>query len=156
MENFLISLESAEKKIKTADHMTYITFPLLKDRRLLIKILDEVNKSFLEIINAIIYYEQFYKRISIHNDPVLNFRLFRERCAQRFGISQSEVEKIMELFAIIDKHNQSAMEFVRNDKFVIMSNNSQTDILTVEKLKEFLNLSKEMFKKASFLIQKRG
>ncbi|MFH1248700.1 MAG: hypothetical protein V1660_00950 [archaeon] len=156
MEKFLISLDSAEKKIKIADHMTYITFPLLKDRRLLIKILDEVNKSFLEIINAIIYYEQFYKRIAIHNDPVLNFRLFRERCAQRFGISTSEIEKIMELFVIIDKHNQSAMEFVRNDKFVIMSNNSHTDILTVEKLKEFLNLSKEMFKKTSFLIQKRG
>ncbi len=156
MENFLVSLESASRTLKTADHMTYITFPLIKDKRLLIKILSEIYSSVTSTINAVIQYEYFYKRIVLHSDAAMNFRTFRERCAPRFGISQNDISKIIELFSIIEKHRQSPLEFVRKDKFVIMSNNAHMDIVTVEKLKEFLITAKDMLKKVDSVVHKRG
>lgn len=156
MEKFLDSLESADRTLRTADHMTYITFPLIKDKRLLIKILSEIYSSVLNIINAILQYEYFYKRIVLYQDAGMNFKTFRERCAARFGISQENIGKVVNLFEVIEKHKQSPLEFVRKDKFVIMSDNAHTDTVTTENLKEFLILAKDMLKKANSVIQKGG
>lgn len=155
MENFLEFLGSADKTIRIADHMTYITFPLIKDRRLLIKIVSEINKSVLDTINAILQYEAYYKRIPLYKDAAMNFKTFQERCAPRFGITKEELIKILALFSIMEKHKESPLEFVRKDKLVIMSNNAHADTLTVENLKEFLILAKNMLKKANFIIQER-
>ncbi len=156
MEKFLVSLDTAERMLKTADHMTYITFPLIRDKRLLIKILGEIHGSMLNIINAILQYEYVYKRIVLYGDASMNFKTFREKCAPRFGISPQEIDKMIELFAIMEKHKQSPLEFVRKDKFVIMSDNSHMNILTTESLKEFLILSKEILRKTTAILKRGG
>ena len=53
----------------------------------------------------------------------------------------------MELFDIVEKHKQSPFEFVKNGKVVILSENLKTEIITIEKTKEFLLLGKTLLKK---------
>jgi hypothetical protein len=155
MEKFLLSLDSASKLLKTADHMTYITFPLVKEKRLLIKILDEIYTAMLNVINAILQYEYAYKRIVLYKDAKINFRTFREKCAPRFNINQDEIAKIMEIFRVIEKHKQSPMEFIRKDKLVILSDNLHTDTITLDKLKEYLIVAKNTLKKAENMIKSK-
>ncbi len=43
MEKFQEHLSKADSLIKTADHLVYITFPLIKENRLLKKILEDIG-----------------------------------------------------------------------------------------------------------------
>ena len=147
MEKFLENIIAAEKKIQTADHLIYITFPLIKDKRLLLKILQEIKNAAVNCISSILQYEYLYKRISLYKDSKSNFRTFIEKCTPRYQITKEEINLILELFDFIEKHKESPFEFIKDDKVVILSNGLKPKTLTVEKIKEFLILIKNILRK---------
>ncbi len=147
MEKFLENIIAAEKKIQTADHMIYVTFPLIKDKRLLLKILQEIKNAVTNCISSILQYEYLYKRITLYKDPKSNFKTFVEKCAPRYKITREEINSILELFDFMEKHRESPFEFVKDDKVVILSNGLKPKTLTVEKTKEFLILVKNVLRK---------
>jgi len=156
MEKFLEYLNEAEKIIHTADHLIYMTFPLVRDKKLLLKIITETKTAVVNCINSILQYEYLYKRIKLYKDPKTNFKTFAEKCAKRYGITREEIESITELFDIVEKHKQSPFEFMKNDKVVILSENSSQKVISVEKTKEFLNISKNILRKTQNKILRRG
>jgi len=147
MEKFIESLTEAGKTIRIIDHMLYITYPLVKDKRMLIKILIEVQKALTRCINAILQYEYLYKRIKLYNDPKENLRTFKEKCAPKYKITVEEVEKILELFNIIQRHKKSTMEFMKKEVLVILSENMEQKVINLENAKEFVNISKKVLEK---------
>ena len=155
MEKFLENLLAAEKTLQTADHMIYVTFPLIKDKRLLLKILQETKNALTYCINSILQREYIYKRITLYKDSKTNFKTFIEKCAPRYKIAKEEIVLIIELFDILEKHKQSPFEFVKDDKVVILSKNMQPKTLTIEKTKEFLINAKNILKKTKEMFQEK-
>lgn len=153
MEKFIEYLDEAEKTIKTLDHMTYITFPLIKDKRLLLKILLDLKIAISKCINSILQYEYLYKKINLCQNPKINFRTFKEQSAKRYNITKEEIFLIEELFNLVEKHNQSPFEFIKNDKIIILSENLKQKTLTIEKIKEFLFLAKNILNKTEKIIR---
>ena len=147
MEKFLENIIAAEKKIQTADHMIYVTFPLIKDKRLLLKILQEIKNAVMDCISSILQYEYLYKRIALYKNPKSNFKIFIEKCAPRYQITKEEINLILELFDFIEKHRESPFEFIKDDKVIILSNSLNQKTLTIEKTKEFLMLVKNILRK---------
>lgn len=148
-ENFLSILDDAQKHLKTADHMIYITFPLVKDKRILIKVLEEIYYSLSNTIVAVLQYEYKMKRIKMYGDEKMNIEIFRQRCASRYNIKPEQTEKIMEILRIAEKHRQSPFEFGRSDRFIIMSDNLRVDTVNIDKLKDFLAVSKDIIMKVN-------
>ncbi|MEX0920709.1 MAG: hypothetical protein WDZ62_00385 [Candidatus Pacearchaeota archaeon] len=148
MEKFIENIAKAEKTIMAADHMTYVTFPLIKDKRLLLKVIQEIKNAITLCINSILQYEYFQKRINLYKDPTSNFRTFVKKCAPRYNISNEEIETIMELFDIVKKHKESPFEFAKDNKIIILSNSLKPKTLGLENVKEFLILAKNILKKA--------
>ena len=147
MQKIFQNLHEADRIIKAVDHLVYVTFPLVKDKRMLLNIIAETKKAVALCINSILQYDYLYKKIRLYKDTKENFITFKEKCAPRYGISQQEVDKITVLFELAEKHKKSPLEFVRNDKVVIMSENFQTNTITVEKTKEFVILAKNILSK---------
>ncbi len=147
MEKFLENLQEAEKIIRTSDHMIYVTFPLIKDKRLLLKILLDAKTAVAKGINSILQYEYLYKRINLYKDAKTNFRTFQEQCAPKYKITKQEIKLILELFDLVEKHKQSPFEFIKNEKIIILSENLKTKTLSVANLKEFLVLAKNILRK---------
>jgi len=154
-EKFIESLDKAAITLKTADHLLYMTYPLIREKRLLLKVLDETYLSVLNIINAILQYEYFYKRIQLYQDARANFQTFKEKCSSRYNITQEQISKIIEIFNLTEKHKKSPFEFVRNNKIVIMTNALKTDTVTVEKMKEYILTAKDLLRKAETIIRSR-
>ena len=69
MEKFLENLQEAENIIQTIDHMVYVTFPLIQDKKLLLKIILETKTAIANCINSILQYEYLYKRIRLYKEP---------------------------------------------------------------------------------------
>lgn len=147
MEKFIEYLREAEQIIRKIDHMTYVTFPLIKDKRVLLKILLETKIAITNCISSMLQYEYIFKRINLYKDPRENFKTFTDKCALRYGITREEIRKIIELFNLVEKHRQSSMEFVKNEKIIILSGNMSKETLELEKIKEFLNLAKKILDK---------
>lgn len=145
-EKFLLSLEKAQQQLQTADHLIYMTFPLIKENKLLLKALEEIYSSILNTINTILQYEYAYKRIHLYSDAKENFRIFKA-IAPRYSISQEQMSKIIEIMAITEKHKKSPFEFVKQDKIVIMSEGMKTDTITLETMKDYLIETKNFLKK---------
>ena len=148
MQKFLENLQEAERKIQTADHLVYVTYPLIKDKRILLKILTETKNAVASCINSILQYEYLYKRINLYQDPKVNFETFINKSSKRFTISSIEIKSILELFEITELHKQSPMEFIKDNKVIILTNNSKIHQISIEKIKEFLSLSKNILQKA--------
>ncbi|MFH1801612.1 MAG: hypothetical protein ABH804_02135 [archaeon] len=148
MEKSLQYLQDAEKIIRTLDHLIYVTFPIVKDKRLLLKITIEMKTAVASCINAILQYEYLYKRIKLYQEPRENLRTFMEKCAPRYKITEEDTNLIKELFQLAEAHKQSPMEFVREEKIVIMSNSFHPHFLTIEKTKKFITMAKGVLSKA--------
>lgn len=147
MEKFLEYLEEAQKITRAIDHMIYVTFPLVKDKRLLLKVISEAKKAIAYCINAILQYEYLYKRIKLYKDAKSNLRTFRDKCAHRYDIGEMQVKAILNLFEIVERHKESSFEFIKEDKVIILSENMRQEALSLEKTKEFLSLTKSILQK---------
>jgi len=147
MEKFLEKIQEAEKNLRTIDHIIYVTFPLIKDKRLLLKVTQEIKKVITSCITSILQYEYLYKRVSLYKDSRENFKTFTEKCAARYDINKGEINLLLELFEFVEKHKESPFEFMKDEKIVILSENSKPTTLTLEKIKEFLIMAKDVLRK---------
>ncbi len=155
VENFQLSLEKAKRTLDAADRMIYTIYPIVKENKLFIKILEELYSSLIDLIKAILQYEYIYKRIKLYTDAETNFETFIE-CASRYNIPQEEISDIRKVFFLFEKHKQSSMGFVRNDKFVIMSDNLRTESITLDALKHYLNTTRDILHKAEDILTHRS
>jgi hypothetical protein len=144
----LFLLERAEKNLRNADHLAYITFGVVKESRLLVKILEQVYSVVVDVINSILQYEYLRKQIKLSSNPVENFNKFKNFCAPIYGISVEQTNKVVELFSIMKNHKDSSMEFIRDDRLMIMSNSLKTQPLNIDKVKNYIFLAKELMKSA--------
>lgn len=147
MEKFLEYLKTAEEKTQTVDHMIYVTFPLIKDKKLLLKILSEMNIIVLTTINSILQYEYLYKRIDLTRDAKTNLKIFAQQCAPLYQITEQEIKLILELINLAEKHKKSPFEFIKEEKVVILSEHLKPSTITLDKAKEFLLNIKIILKK---------
>ena len=152
MEKFLENLQEAEKIIRTADHMVYVSFPLIKDKRILLLLLSELKKAIINCINVILQYDYLYKRISLYSDAKNNFETFKNKSSKRFNITKQEIELMIRLFELEQSHKKSPMEFTKDNKVIILSDDLSQKIITLEEIKKFLQLSKDILKKTKTII----
>ena len=153
-EKFQTNLKEAIRALQIADHMTYVTFPLVKEQRLILKIFDEIYKSIIGCINAILNYEYLYKRIKLYRDNNDNMQTFIDKCAKNYTLNNEQIKKIKEILELNKKHKQSAMEFVKKDKVVILSDSLKTQVLTIQIIKQYLLLAKELLMKVNEKMKK--
>lgn len=140
-------IAEAKRLLSVADHMAYISYPVMQESRLLIKMLEHIEKSLGQLIGAILDNEYLLKRAQQYSDPKDNFRTFVES-SPRYGLKKGHLEAISQIKGLMEMHSQSPMEFVKNEKFIIMSDGSRMGELTLEKVKAYISLMKEMLKSA--------
>jgi hypothetical protein len=147
MEKYQENLMEASRHLRIADHMAYVTLPLVNEHRLLLKIFDEIYLSIINCINAILNYESLYKRIKIYPNFNNNIESFM-KISRNYDLSAEQLKTIKEIIELNKKHKYSAIEFVKQNKIVIMSDNLNIQVLDVISIKKYLLTAKEIMVKA--------
>ena len=143
MEIYEQNLKEAVRHLQIADHMTYVTFPLINEYRLLLKIFDEIYLSTVGCVNAVLNYEFLYKRIHLYSGFIDNFDTF-VKMGRSYDLSNEQIKKIKEIIDLNKKHKQSAIEFVRQDRVVIVSDSLGTNVVDIIAIKQYLLVAKEL------------
>jgi hypothetical protein len=135
-------LDLSLKHLQMADHIAYVTFPLVKEKKLLLKIFEEIHKSLINMIFAMLVFEK--KKIQLNKDNKKNIKNFI-KSSKNYKINNEEIKKIIEIIELSNKHHNSAMEFSRKEKVVIMMDNLNISSIDIQKIKEYLSLSKSLY-----------
>ena len=123
MEQFQAAREKSREKIKIADHILSSTFPLVKDPRLLIGVMDNIFLALTNAMSSVLYYEKLFKRIPDFKDDFNSkFNMFKERIVRKYNLNIEYVYLIQDIKNLIIEHKKSPMEFSRGENFVICIN----------------------------------
>lgn len=140
MERVIALVKDANKLLKTADHLIYMTYPLVKDIKLLTVVIDNLHKSLSNVMDAVLTYDRLYKRIPLlPEDYASKFELFKTKCAPRYNIPRENILLMEDIKKIIEHRKNSPIEFARQDKFVIYDRSFRMRTINYEKIKNYLN-----------------
>lgn len=157
MEKVKEHLRKAKKNLELADHMTYITYNVVKDPKLLLAIIENLFLAMTYSMGSVLHYEKLYKRIPQFKDNFdSKLRVFRERCVSRFDIEQKYLDIMRDLKVFILEHRKSPVEFTKGSRFVICSDTYKMRTISVEEIKNYLSQTKEFVKKMEFILAKNG
>src|SRR3989344_718802 len=128
-------LSQAWQKYEVAHYLLKTTYPAVKDHKLLITILSNIQTSLNEAMGSLTSQQL----------------TFREKLAylQKRGFN---INFIQELQEIIEAQQKSPLEFVKQDKYIICNDNYNLRYLTVDKIKEFLTLNEAFLKEAESIL----
>jgi hypothetical protein len=149
MEKILENLYEAKQRIQKIDHILYITYPLIKDKKLLLKIIVEIKIAITKLITCILQYEYLYKRIRLQKNPRQNLEIFKLKCAPRYEIQIHETKLIQKIIDIVEIHKNSPFEFRKQEKIIILTKDSSPIVIVLKDIKDFLELAKKILKKTT-------
>lgn len=155
MEKFQELRDEAEKKLHLADHMLTMTYPMIKDPKLLLSAIESLFLAFSYGMSSVLYYERLFKRIPLFPDDFRSkFEVFKDRCSERYNLDKEYLKIMQELKEIIVAHKKSPMEFPRNDAFVICSADYRTKVIFPNMIKIYVEKAKLFIKRVSAIVSK--
>jgi len=155
MERYQELREAAKKKIQIADHMLTMTYPLVKDPKLLLAVLENVFLALTNVVGALLYYERTFKRVPPFQDTfVSKFNVFKEKCVIRYNIDRGYLSLLQDVKEIILHHKKSPIEFTRKDSFVICSDDYTMQTISLDKIKNYILKSKSFIQQIEEIIGK--
>lgn len=157
MERFQELMGVAKKKLQIADHMLTQTYPLVRDPRLLVTILENIFLALTNSMGSILYYERLFKRIPPFQDNFNSkFNMFRQKCTEKYKIDKVYLYLIEDVKNILYQHKKSPVEFSRKDSFVICSEDYKMKVVTVDEIRGYLNKTKLFIQGAYAILKKEA
>ena len=142
--DFLRAKDNATQKYEGARHLLNVTFPTVKDPKLLLGVIDNLVGSLEHSIEAILIYERLLRFVPVYsNDPKSQFNLFRSKSMRRNNISPEYVNLYLDLKEILELHKKSPMAFQRGNKFVICNKDYMLKTLSINDIRKYLEQTKE-------------
>jgi hypothetical protein len=154
MENHQLHQEKALNFFKTADHLAYVTLPVVEDVKLMVTVLDNIHRSLVHGMNAVLEYERLYKRIMpLAENFDSRFDVFSSKIVGKYGFISDEMELIREIRKVLEDRKDASMEFTRSGKFVICNENYRMKTLSIEEIKKYLSRTKNFLLKVNRILK---
>jgi len=147
-------LNEANRLLRTADHLAYVTYPLVKDNKLIMAITENLAEAMTKAVDAVLSYDIYYKRImNVPSDFQSRLEVFKTSCMPRYRINLNYLSLIRDLKNIQDIRKRTRMEFIRNDKYILTQENFKLRTLNYQGIKNYITLSKSFFEKINSIFK---
>ena len=154
MEKFQELREQAKKKLQLADHILTMTYPLVKDSRLLIAAMENLFLAYSYGMSSVLYYERIFKRVPPFPDNFnIKFELFA-KCASKYDINEEYLKILKDIREIIVAHKKSPVEFRRKENFVICDGDYRIRTISPNEIKVYVEKAKLFIKNVSTIVSK--
>jgi hypothetical protein len=154
-QEILIAKDNATQKYEGARHLLQVTFPMIKDPKLLLGVMDNISASLESSMDAILAYERLLRLVPIYNNNYQSkFNLFRMKSVKRNNISPEVIHLMSELRYTLDLHKKSPMEFQRGNRFVICNKDYQLKVISLKDLQQYIYTAKGMLDQMEKIVSK--
>lgn len=148
-------LKEANKTLQTADHLAYVTYPIVNELKLLVTITQNIYLSMSLGMEALLRYDLYYRRISfIPSDFETRLEVFKKVSA-RYNIERIHLSTLRDIKELLEHQKKSPVEFTRKDKLIMFSPNYRVQkTMSIDKVKEYINNAKPFIAKVNRILQK--
>jgi|SRR3989344_965330 len=153
MDEIMFLLKKAKEQLSIADHLLYMTYPIIRENKLLASIAEDVYNSALYAIDALLMHERLYKRISIYPDTFSVKLDILRKISARYNIDKDAILMVQDLKIFLDERKNSKVEFSKNDRYVLFNQKKELKSLGIEKLKQNLNISKSFVNNIEIILK---
>jgi len=154
VEDFRAAKEKAKQYLDNADHILSITYPLVKEPKLLVAAMDNIYLSLLHTINASLHFERAMKRIPPFHDSFENkVEIFKRDFIKKYNLKSDYIKLIMQINNLLENHKKSTMEFPRKDVFVICTNDYSIKTLSMDEMKKIVAETKNFLRDVDAIIK---
>jgi len=143
INNFVSKLFEIEKEIKTAEHLIYKAFPVIREQKMILRAFESLNRASIKNISLILKAEYFLGNIKLGKDSVENLKMFFERSGEKYGLDEREIKILREIIHLGKKHRNSEFEIVKNDKVAIFDDYGII-YLSLGRIREYFNICKKL------------
>ena len=152
MENVQRLVKEANRSIQTADHLAYVTYPLVKEMKLLLTIAENVYVSMMCAMEALLEYDYNYRRISyIPQDFQQKYEIFK-KASVKYNINRLQINTITDLKSMLELHKKAPMVFTREEKLIIASQGYRImKTLNIDQVKQYIIQAKPFVEKVIIL-----
>ncbi len=139
--------QKAKFKYDAAFHLFKVTYPLIKDSRLLLGVIDNIFESMQAAMDGLLEFERSNHRLlGSPQEFESKMLIFRNKVVPLYNIPFRYIGVMSTAKKILNTHKKASVEFQRGGKMVICNNNyREIELVTVEKVQEFLQQTQEFF-----------
>lgn len=157
MERYEIAQENAKKSLHVADHMLNVTYKLVQDPKMLLSVLERLKSSVHYAMLSVLHFERMYKRIPPFQESFDSaFNTFKARCTRRYNINVEYITLIQEVRDILRQHEKSPVEFRKDDRFVICTDNYRLRTVSIDQMKKYISKAKQFIKETENMVITNG
>ena len=155
MEPFLELREKSQRNLEIAEHILTVTYPLLKDPKLLLGVCENTFLGLTNSMSSVLSYELAFKRIIPYKDNFEGkYSVFCRKIVPRYNVKKEHLDLLQDVKSLVLKHRKSPVEFARKEKFVICDNGYQCETLEAPKLKGYLDKAKIFYNDMARITEK--
>lgn len=139
------SKDKAIQQLKTAEHLLEITFPLVKDPKLLIGVINNLNSCLNHGMEAV-FHEDFLVPKSLNGkiDVLL----------KKHNLPQEHVKLIRKVNQLIISHKESPVVFKRGDRQIICNENYDVEVISAKEVRNLIDTTKEFLSQIGLINRK--
>lgn len=144
------AFERARILLRNADHMLVMTFPLVKDPKLLMAVAENLFQANMEATRAVLLHERTQGLPPFHDSTDMIIHTFQTSCSKKHGLT---AELLTELKDLSSARKSAPMEFARKGMYVIAAQDYTMKTLSERQMKEFVSRSKQFFLQVKNIIE---
>lgn len=138
MDIFNQLIYQANKAFNTADHLAYVTYPVVNDTKIITLITEHLFTALTKGMDALLYLERLYKRIPQYSDSFeIKLELFK-KIISRYGINKDYIDTLKELKEIKELKQKGPVSFIKKDRLIMCSSTYRLKTVTLDKIKKYI------------------
>lgn len=123
-----------------------ILLNFIKTKKLALLILENESESLKLLLNSVIKYFYIKKKLKISSSKIENIRNAKKIIFKEWKLDK-ELNNVFEIFEIENKHKNSSMEILKDNKIIIIDDKNKIFELPIMKLVTFSNQINEIKKR---------
>ena len=156
MEESRYSIHKARRYLQIADHLVNMTYKILKESKLLLSSLENIFLALTNAMTSLLNQEAKLKKIpQFNNDFDSRFKAFKNYHLKKRNFDIENIYMIKEIKETLIAHKKSSMEFTRQDRLVICSDNYNMKVVTAKTIKDYLSKAKLFIEDMDKLISQK-
>lgn len=152
MERVYQLIKEANKACQTADHLIYVTYPIINDKKLMVTITENLYIALTKAMEALLYYDVLFKRIRQYPDDFyIKLEIFK-KSATKYNIERNYILLLKDIKEIIDYKEKSKVDFMRKNQFIFASLDYKMKKIDLPKIKNYLSQTKLFLDKINKIV----
>jgi len=154
-ELFLELLQQAKKQMQLADHMVFVTYPLVQETKFLLSILGHITNASRFALRALLEYEFLYKRIEAYNKTFTGeLNTYKNHIEKRYNFDGKYFRLFQKLTDLEKFDKESPVRFKRGDKYILSTGEYSMSVLDLATVKRYSELAKKFVSEVNSILTK--